>query len=124
MLCAKARNVTKVFKDLLSYKNHYIESEKHSKEFQPPFKCDRCDKSFILGEALIFHQKCEHSQEIEVLKCEYCSSEFFTKATKSVHEKNHPDAPKSEIFICNLCFNGVTFSVNELVVHHESFHEG
>jgi len=47
LLCAKARNVTKVFKDLHSYKSHYEESEKHPNEFQPPFKCDR--QGFVDG---------------------------------------------------------------------------
>ena len=85
---------------------------------------NRCDASFILGEALTYHKKSDHSEDIKALKCEYCPREFFTKATKSVHEKLHFEAPKSQLYFCNLCLDGVTFSVSELIGHHQSFHEG
>lgn len=93
------------------------------KTFYKPL-VNRCDKSFILGEALTYHKKSEHSEEIKSLKCEYCQREFFTKGTKSVHEKLHFEAPKSQLYFCNLCLDGVTFSVSELIGHHQSFHEG
>ena len=36
-----------------------------------------CDENFILEEAMLYHQKMEHSHEVNSFKCELCEIEFF-----------------------------------------------
>ena len=83
----------RIFNNFRTLKNHYKKNheKEFGREFELPFNCDLCDKSFILGEALLFHQKSEHGQQIKTLKCEYCPRTFFSKATKAIHENMHSE---------------------------------
>ena len=65
------------FHDMQSLKGH--SKRKHEKDVELPFKCNVCDATYILGEALLYHQLSEHGHKIEPQKCEDCNQEFFSK---------------------------------------------
>ena len=100
--------------------SHY--KQKHDQVMEPPFVCSICDENFILEEALLYHQKIEHSQEIYVHKCEECQLDFFLKGIKTVHDVTYHDLPYAELIVCKFC-SEVSESVNEILNHHQTYHE-
>ena len=63
-------------------------------------------------------KKVEHANEMDTLKCDQCQSEFFSKATKSIHDMMYHDMPKTESFLCKHC-SEVAGSLYEIVKHHQ-----
>ena len=55
---------------------------------------------------------------MDTLKCDPCQSEFFSKATKSIHDMMYHDMPKTESFLCKHC-SEVAGSLYEIVRHHQ-----
>ena len=80
--------------------------------------CNLCDVRFLIEDALFHHQKVEHANEMDTLKCDPCQSEFFSKATKSIHDMMYHDMPKTETFLCKHC-SEVAGSLYEIVRHHQ-----
>ena len=72
------------YQDFQVLKAHY--SNKHNVAFEYPFKCEFCNISFILEEALLHHERTEHSSKISIELCVDCDIDFFSIATKLVHE--------------------------------------
>merc|ERR1719219_863953 len=71
--------ICRVGSEKFKYSHHQISSLKehviliHKKELvEPPFKCQVCDITFILEEALHYHQKVEHDFKIECFECKEC----------------------------------------------------
>ena len=90
----------------------------HERELEFPFLCNLCDVRFLIEDALFHHQKVEHANEMDTLKCDQCQSEFFSKATKSIHDMMYHDMPKTESFLCKHC-SEVAGSLYEIVKHHQ-----
>ena len=72
------------YQDFQVLKAHY--SYKHNAAFEYPLKCEVCNISFILEEALLHHERTEHSSKISIELCVDCDIDFFSIATKLVHE--------------------------------------
>ena len=95
----------------------------HKKELvEPPFKCQVCDMSFILEEALHYHQKVEHDFKIECFECKECLRNFFCKGSYQVHIRIHLSEggfqPKDELYLCEFCCDYAN-SVPDIVDHYK-----
>ena len=99
---------------------HY--KKRHGMELNLPFMCKDCDVSFILEEALIYHQKREHSHEISTYKCDECQTEFFSHGYKTVHDMMYHNLSKSEMILCKYCPE-IRQSIDEILEHHWTYHE-
>ena len=64
------------YEDVQVLKAHY--NDKHQMEFESPFVCKDCGSSFILEDALFYHQKTIHSYENEIVKCSPCNLDFYS----------------------------------------------
>ena len=108
------------YEDLQVLEAHY--KKRHGMELNLPFMCKDCDVSFILEEALIYHQKREHSHEISTYKCDECQTEFFSHGYKTVHDMMYHNLSKSEMILCKYCPE-IRQSINEILEHHWTYHE-
>ena len=61
---------------------------------------------------------------LPIVKCEHCPREFFSKAAKVVHENMHPEAEKTEFYMCKYCLDTAALTVGEIVEHYKDYHEG
>ena len=124
------------------WKNHHQKDLEYlSKCHIFPLKCHICEETFILEEALHYHQKVDHSHDIKSFECENCERKYFCKGAFQVHKsiahsgwKPHNANPNNAHFIscqqesiedlilCQFCCDSA-FSVPEIVRHHKDFHE-
>ena len=120
------------------WKNHHQKDLEYlSKCHIFPLKCHICEETFILEEALHYHQKVDHSQDIKSFECENCERKYFCKGAFQVHKsiahsgwKPHNANPNNAHFIscqqesiedlilCQFCCDSA-FSVPEIVRHHK-----
>ena len=69
---------------------------KHSQEKQ--FKCQVCEKAFVLEEYLKSHMVVH--VESELFKCDICEKSFILKKQLNAHKKIHS---MRKSYDCNLC---------------------
>ena len=96
--------------------------QKHEQDFELPYICTICEEKFILEEALLYHQKIEHSHEINMIQCSPCQTDFLSKGIKTIHDTTYHDLSKSEVFACKYC-SEVSVTVNDILYHHQMYHE-
>ena len=76
------------YEDIQVLKAHY--NDKHQMEFESPFVCKDCGSSFILEDALFYHQKTIHSYENEIVKCNPCNLDFYSTGNSNFLHKISP----------------------------------
>ena len=87
-----------------------------------PLKCDDCVQPYFLEEALAYHKKLEHDEEIIPFNCDECQREFFTQSGIMVHETLHVGETKQgTLLTCSYC-TMATYSPVDLNQHHKENH--
>ena len=94
----------------------------HQKPLELPFKCQSCDKAFILEEALHYHQKMEHDYIIDSFECKYCFRKFFCKGSYQVHVRLFHEGSQNDLHLCEFCSDYAN-NVLDLVRHYKDCHE-
>lgn len=82
---------------------HFARSVEHNILFsvlqEGDFKCDQCDKLFLLQNSLDRHRSIEHA-EGDVFQCAECEHSFSQKAELIEHMRTHP---LNKPFSCKQC---------------------
>ena len=84
---------------------HY--HQRHQKEEYAPYKCEDCEKTFLMSEEFNAHRINEH-HKLDILKysCQLCPCVFYEKSKFLVHENLH--GLNEKVFLCKCCNEGFT----------------
>jgi len=81
-----------------------------------PYKCDKCEKSFMRGDSLAEHKNSAHGEGSRPFQCDKCPRDFVSAKRLREHKRSH-ERPHA----CSKCAR--TFSQRHHLVQHELTHD-
>ena len=98
----QCKNCEFVTLDLCEFFSH-TDREHPELENVTPYKCDTCDKGFLIHEEMLLHQSIEHNTEHEEHQCSQCTLVYRNLKNFLLHQTTHDQNYERLQLICDIC---------------------